>query len=60
MRDETREAYPRYTKFVFVSNMNVLDSHLKVVHDFGDQRGYQTLGLLGVICDMNRYVRSGE
>ena len=59
-RDETREAYPRYAKFVFVSDMNVLDGYLKVVHDFGDQRSYETLGLLGVICSMSRYVRSRE
>lgn len=38
MRDETQEAYPRHTKFVFVSNVNILNGHLKVVYDFGDQR----------------------
>jgi hypothetical protein len=60
VRDEAREAHPRYAKFIFVSNVNVLDGHLEIVYDFGDQRGYQALGLLGVLCRMNEYVRRRE
>jgi len=55
-----RDAYPRYAKFILVSNVNVLDRHLKVVHDFGDQRSYETLGLLGVLYSIRRYMRSPE
>lgn len=47
-----REAYPWYTELVFVSNMNVLDRDLEVVHDLGDQRSYETLGLFGVLCSI--------
>jgi len=54
------EAYPGYTKFILVSNMNVLDRHLKIVHDFGDQRGYETLGFLGVLYSIREYMRSRE
>ena len=38
-----RGAHPGYAKFIFVSNVNVLDRDLKVVDDFGDQRGYEAL-----------------
>jgi len=54
---EMGEAYPRYAKFILVSNMNVLDGHLKVVDDFGDQRGYETLGFLGVLYKIRIYMR---
>ena len=53
-----REAYPWYAEFVLISNMNVLDRHLKIIHNLGDQRGNEALGLLGVLCCIRRYVRS--
>ena len=49
-----RYAYPRYANFIFVSNVNVLDRHLKVVHNFSDQRGYKTLGFFGVLYNIRR------
>lgn len=47
-----RKAYPRHAKFIFVSNVNILYRHLKVVHDFSDQRGHQTLRFLRVLYGM--------
>jgi len=38
--------------------MNVLDGDLKVVYDLGDQRGYESLGLLGVLCNVGKHMRS--
>ena len=55
---EMGEAYPRYAELVFVSNMNVLDRHLEVIDDLGDQRGYEALGLFGVLCSTRKRMRS--
>jgi hypothetical protein len=35
--------------------VNVLYRYLKVVDDLGDQRGYEALGLFGVLCNQEEY-----
>ena len=37
--------YAGATHVIFVTDMNVLDSNLYIVHDLGDEGGYKALGL---------------